>query len=59
MNPQRIAYLVLNPPSVAWWFTMALLAERQQNLQLRDYALQRAAEITDERKTNHDTPNNA
>lgn len=50
MTTEHAVYRVLAPPSVAWWFTMALLAEHQHNLPMRDLALQRANEIAQERR---------
>lgn len=50
MTTEHPIYRVLAPPSVAWWFTMALLFKHQHNLPMRDLALQRAGEIAEERK---------
>lgn len=50
MNAPRPPYQVLAPASVAFWFVLALFAERQQNLPMRDIALQRADEIAQERR---------
>jgi hypothetical protein len=50
MDTARLPYAVQAPSSVAWWFTMALFAERGHNLPMRDLALQRADEISRQRR---------
>ena len=56
---QKTSYRVLEPESVAWWFTLALFADRSKNVIQRDLALNEAARIAAERKAEHGTPSDA
>ncbi len=43
-------YQVLTPPSVAFWFALPLMAERNARPDLRDSCLERAAAIAEEKR---------
>lgn len=43
-------YQVLTPASVAYWFALALMAERNVRPDLRDSCLERTAAIAEEKR---------
>lgn len=56
---QKTSYRVLEPVSVAWWFALALFADRSKNVIQRDLALNEAARIAAERMAEHAAPSDS